>query len=85
MPVIGVTAVFGTTQEGSVDDLVHLLELRDKVIRIFHHIRREVTSTDCLGLPSDILIVKYYRLRFIRLPVYVRLNKDVTKKDQNMN
>ena len=39
VPVIGVTAVFGTTQEGSVDDLVHLLELRDKVIRIFHHIR----------------------------------------------
>ena len=44
-----------------------------------------MTSTDCLGLPSDILIVKYYRLRFIRLPVYVKLNKDVTKKDQNMN
>jgi len=28
IPVIGVTAVFGTTQEGAVDDLVAILELR---------------------------------------------------------
>lgn len=34
IPVIGVTAVFGTTQEGAVDDLCQILEIRKEFERM---------------------------------------------------